>query len=92
MAAKIWISKLCGEGAGAIDDTHISKDILLKNDQIVLSLIYSQLFRCLVSHNKQSDFHFDKNSFKFIFISVLYRIVIGKACHKSKSPIKMYRN
>ena len=44
MAAKIWIPKMCGEGAGAIDDTQISKDILLQNDQIVLSLIYSQLF------------------------------------------------
>ena len=44
MAAKIWTPKMCGEGAGAIDDTQISKDILLQNDQIVLSLIYSQIF------------------------------------------------
>ena len=36
MAAKSWIPKMCWEGAGAIDDTHICKDILLKNDQIVL--------------------------------------------------------
>ena len=32
------------------------------------------------------------NSFKFIFILFfLKRIVIEKACHKSKFPIKMYR-
>ena len=43
----------------------------------VLTLIYSQLFCCLVSHYKYSDIYFEKNSFKFIFISVLYIIVIN---------------
>ena len=50
----------------AINGTHTS----LRMIEIVLSLIYAQLFLCLVSHNKQSDFHFDKNNF---FISVLTR-------------------
>ena len=32
---------MCGEGAGAIEDTHIISDILLKNDQnsILINLI-----------------------------------------------------
>ena len=40
MAAK----RKCEEGAGAIDDTHISYGTLLKMIKIVLSLIKAQLF------------------------------------------------
>ena len=47
-------------GGGAIDDTHTSKDILLKNDQ---NSTYINLFTVicgLVSHDKYSDIYFDK--------------------------------
>ena len=54
--------------------------------KIVLSLSYAQLFLCLVSHNKKSDFHFNKTNL-FIFYIGLYRIVIEKGL-PSKSPIK----
>ena len=44
----------------------------LRMIKIVLSLVYAHLFTCLVSHNKQSDFHFDKDNLKFIFFISVY--------------------
>ena len=38
--------------------------------------------------NEQVDFHFDKNNLKFIFNNLF----IQNRRHKSKSPIKMFRN
>ena len=83
---------MCVEGAGQSTITIQVKKSCLKMILIVLTLIYSPLFCCPVSHNRYSDIYFYKNSLKFIFISVLYRIVIENACHKLKSPIKIYRN
>ena len=64
----------------------------LKLIKTVLTLIYSQLFCFLVSHNKYSDIYFDKktalNSF---YIGFIQNCNIN-ACHQSKSPIKMNRN
>ena len=45
----------------------------LRMIKIVLSLVYAHLFTCLVSHNKQSDFHFDEDNLIFFFHIGLYR-------------------
>ena len=61
-------SKKVGLGGGdAIDGTHTSQDILLKNDKI-LSYIYAHLFLCLVIHYKQPDLR----QFKIYFYIGLY--------------------
>ena len=70
MTAKSLDTQNVWGGGGAIDDTHTSQDILLKMIKSVLTLIYSQLFCCLVSHNKYSDICFDK---KTALNSFLYR-------------------
>ena len=80
VAAKSLDSKCVGRGWG--QSQHLYNIRYLA--EIVLSLIYSQLFRCLVSRNKKGGFYFDKNSFNFLFISVLYRIVIEKALPQIK--------
>ena len=95
MTAKSLDSQNVWGGGGGWEQSTIPIQVkisCLKMIKIVLTLIYSQLFCCLVSHNKSYDFYFDKTAFIFIFISVLYRIVLENVCHKSKSPIKMYRN
>ena len=81
-------------GAGRAGQSTIPMQVKIscfKNDQ---NSTYINLFTvcCLVRHNKNSDIYFDKNSLTFIFTSVLYRIVIKNACHKSKFPIKIDRN
>ena len=86
---KFGFPKSVGMGAGQSTIPIHVKISCLKMIKTVLTLIYSQLFCCLISHNKYYNIYFDKNSFKFIFISVLYRMVIENACHKSNFPIKM---
>ena len=65
---------MCG-WEGAIDGTHTSLDILLKND-------------C----NNKHDFLFVKRQLEIYFNGFLNNIVLGNACHLSKSTFKMYRN
>ena len=54
MTAKWLDSQMCGEGGGRGQSTIPIqvKVSFLKMVKIVLTLIYSQLFCCLVSHNK----------------------------------------
>ena len=60
-AKSLDILNVCGgRGGGAIDDTPKNKISCLKMIKTVLTLIYSQLFCCLVSNNKYSDIYFDK--------------------------------
>ena len=68
---------MCGEGAGQSTIPIQVKIYCLKMIKTVLTLIYAQLFCCLVSHNKYSDIYFGKkktalNSFSYRFF---YRIV-----------------
>lgn len=89
---KFGFPKMCG-GEGGRSTVPIQVKIsYLRMIKIVLSLIYAHLLWCLVSHNKQSDFHFDKDNLKIYFYIGLNRIVTEKVCHISKSMIKTYRN
>ena len=51
---------MCGEGAEQSTIPIQVKISFLEMIKTVLTLIYSQLICCLVSHNKYSDIYFDK--------------------------------
>ena len=59
-----------GGGGGAVVRSKVPiQDILHLMVEIEF---FINLFLCLVSHNEQSDFHFDKNNIKFTFYIGLY--------------------
>ena len=61
MTAKSLDSKNVWGGAGAGQSTITIQVIsCFKMIKTILTLIYSQLFCCLVSHNRYSDIYFDK--------------------------------
>ena len=85
---KFVFPKCVGGGRGQSTKPVQVKISYLKNDQ---NSTYINLFSYFVVWSAIINsliFILMKNSFKFIFIPVLYRIVIENACDKSKSPIK----
>ena len=85
-----WILKMCGDGGGGNRQYTYKLNILLKNDQNTRSTYINLISYFVVWSAIMNSLIFIL--IKFIFISVLYRIVIENACHKSKSQIKMNRN